>query len=65
MITIITPTEGATVNDLPTLFAKFNDGDAGSGVNEGSGVSEAGTVVVSLDRLRPEEIVQDAHFYSC
>ena len=31
MITILTPTEGATVNDLPTLNAEFNDGELGSG----------------------------------
>ncbi|RKU11676.1 hypothetical protein C6501_12410 [Candidatus Poribacteria bacterium] len=60
MITIETPTEGHTVNDLPTLLAGFGDGDLGSGVSDGSGVSAADTAVVSLARLRPEEVVQDA-----
>ena len=44
---------------LPTLSADFSDGDLGSGVSDGSGVSAADTVVVSLARLRPEEVVQD------
>ena len=60
MIVIEIPTEGATVSDLPTLLASFSDGDLGSGVSDGSGVSAADTVVVSLARLRPEEVVQDA-----
>ncbi len=64
MITIETPTEGATVNDLPTLLASFDDNVhpnvVGSGVSDGSGVSEADTAVVLLDRLRPKEVVQDA-----
>ncbi|MYF57315.1 hypothetical protein F4225_16570, partial [Candidatus Poribacteria bacterium] len=60
MITIGTPTEGATVNDLPTLSADFGDGEMGSGVSDGSGVSATDTAVVTLDRLRPEEVVQDA-----
>ena len=59
-INIETPTEGVTVNDLPTLLAGFGDGGMGSGISDGSGVSMADTAVVSLDRLRPEEVVQDA-----
>ena len=59
MITIQTPTGGATVDDSPTLSAIFSDGKSGSGVSDGSGVSAADTVVVSLARLRPEEVVQD------
>ena len=54
IITIETPTEGHTVNDLPTLLGAFHDGELGSGVNAGN------TAVVSLARLRPEEVVQDA-----
>jgi hypothetical protein len=54
IITIETPTEGHTVNDLPTLSGAFQDGELGSGVSAGN------TVVVSLARLRPEEVVQDA-----
>ena len=60
MIAIETPVEGATVNDLPTLLAGFGDGDLGSGVSDGSGVSMKDTAAVSLARLRPEEVVQDA-----
>ncbi|MDE0635805.1 MAG: Ig-like domain-containing protein [Candidatus Poribacteria bacterium] len=60
MIAVETPIEGHTVNDLPTLLAGFGDGDLGSGVSDGSGVSAADTAVVSLARLRPEEVVQDA-----
>ena len=60
MISIETPAEGDTVNDLPTLLAGFGDGDLGSGVSDGSGVSAENTAVVSLARLRPEEIVLDA-----
>ena len=60
MITVETPTEGHTVNDLPTLLAGFGDGDLGSGVSDGIGVSAEDTAVVSLARLRPEEVVQDA-----
>jgi hypothetical protein len=60
MISIETPAEGDTVNDLPTLLAGFGDGDLGSGVSDGSGVSTENTAVVSLARLRPEEVVQDA-----
>ena len=60
MISIETPAEGDTVNDLPTLLAGFGDGDLGSGVSDGSGVSAENTAVVSLARLRPEEVVQDA-----
>ncbi len=60
MIAIETPTEGHTVNDLPTLLAGFGDGDLGSGVSDGSGVSMMDTAAVSLARLRPEEVVQDA-----
>ena len=60
IITIGTPTEGATVNDLPTLSADLGDGEMGSGVSDGSGVSATDTAVVTLDRLRPEEVVQDA-----
>ncbi|MYF97803.1 hypothetical protein F4212_01515 [Candidatus Poribacteria bacterium] len=54
MITIETPAEGHTVNDLPTLLAGFGDGDLGSGV------SADNTAVVSLARLRPEEVDMDA-----
>ena len=36
MISIETPAEGDTVNDLPTLLAGFGDGDLGSGVSDGS-----------------------------
>ena len=54
IITIETPTEGDTVNDLPTLLGAFHDGELGSGV------SAENTTVVSLARLRPEEVVQDA-----
>ena len=60
MISIETPAEGDTVNDLPTLLAGFGDGDLGSGVSDGSGVSMKDTAAVSLARLRPEEVVQDA-----
>ncbi len=60
MIAIETPVEGATVNDLPTLLAGFGDGDLGSGVSDGSGVSMKDTAAVLLARLRPEEVVQDA-----
>ena len=60
IITIGTPTEGATVNDLPTLSAVIGDGEMGTGVSDGSGVSATDTAVVTLDRLRPEEVVQDA-----
>ena len=52
MITILTPGEGDSVRPLPTLQASYNDGDLGIGVSEG-------TAVVSLARLRPEEVVQD------
>ena len=54
MIAIETPAEGHTVNDLPTLLAGFGDGDLGVGVSAES------TAVVSLARLRPEEVDQDA-----
>ena len=54
MITIGTPAEGSTVNDLPTLLGAFQDGELGSGV------SAENTAIVSLARLRPEEVVQDA-----
>ncbi|MDE0088803.1 MAG: Ig-like domain-containing protein, partial [Candidatus Poribacteria bacterium] len=60
MITIVSPTEGEAVNGLPSLNAGFGDGDMGSGVSDGSGVSMMDTAAVSLDRLRPEEVVQDA-----
>ncbi len=53
VITFVTPTEGATVNNLPTLHAEYNDGDLGVGI------SADNTAVVSLDRLRPEDVVQD------
>ena len=54
VITFVTPTEGATVNNLPTLHAEYNDGDLGVGI------SADNTAVVSLDRLRPDEVVQDS-----
>ena len=60
MITIETPAEGHTVSGLPTLRASFGDGDLGSGVSDGSGVSAENTAVVSLARLRPEEVDQNA-----
>ena len=60
MITIVSPTEGEAINGLPSLNAGFQDGDMGSGVSDGSGVSMMDTAAVSLDRLRPEEVVQDA-----
>ncbi|MCE2399802.1 hypothetical protein J4G08_02815 [Candidatus Poribacteria bacterium] len=63
-ITIETPTEGVTVNDLPTLLASFIDlnpeRDTDPTKPSGSGVSMADTAEVLLDRLRPEEVVQDA-----
>jgi glycine cleavage system H lipoate-binding protein len=52
MIMIETPAEGATVNDLPTLSAGFQDGELGSGVSAGN------TAVVTLVRIRPEEETQ-------
>ncbi len=59
MIVIETPTKGHTVSDLPTLLAKFRDGALGSGVSDGSGVSETDTAEVSLARLRPKEVGHD------
>ncbi len=54
MISITTPAEGHTVNHLPTLQADFHDGELGIGV------SADNTAMVSLARLRPEEVEQDA-----
>ena len=53
MVEFVTPGEGDTVNDLPTLQATYNDGDLGVGV------SADNTAVVSLARLRPDSDTQE------
>ncbi len=53
MVEFVAPIEGATVNDLPTLRATYNDGDLGVGV------SADNTAVVSLARLRPNSDTQE------
>ena len=51
-ITFVTPAEGATVNDLPTLHATFNDGDLGVGIS-------VDTAMVGLARIRPDSESQE------
>ena len=53
MVEFVTPTEGHTVNDLPTLRATYNDGDLGVGI------SADNTAVVGLARLRPNSDTQE------
>ena len=53
MVEFVTPGEGDTVNDLPTLQATYNDGDLGVGI------SADNTAVVSLARLRPNSETQE------
>ncbi len=52
MITFVTPTEGATVNDSPTLHAMYNDGDWGVGIS-------LDTAMVSLARVKPDSEEQE------
>ena len=52
MITFVTPTEGATVNDSPTLHAMYNDGALGVGIS-------LDTAMVSLARVKPDSEVQE------
>ena len=53
MVEFVTPGQGDTVNDLPTLQATYNDGGLGVGI------SADNTAVVSLARLRPNSDTQE------
>ena len=52
MISFVTPTEGATVNDLPTLHAVYTDGEYGVGIS-------LNTTMVRLARIRPDSDAQE------